>query len=586
MVRIAFVMPNKQYLSYGYLSAMLKREIPDVEVKVFYDPQAFAPHYRHVRILERLLDVREKLLEELREWNPDVIGFTVLTDTYPWALSMAQEIKTRKIGGVIFFGGMHVTLSAKPVLMNDCVDFGCVAEGEHMMVDFVKSLQRGQIDYSVDSLVYRKNGKPHENPVRPQGDNLDELPWLDTDLMYEAAPAFRLMRTYHTLTSRGCPYTCTFCSHSVTNSVFQGTVKTLRRRSVDDVIAELKMAKAKYRMKRVMFWDELFTLQPKWVEAFAERYREEINVPFLAAGHPMQLSDKMIEVLESANCGHITLGAQHPFDETVRRKLFNRIHSNERLNHILDRLHQTKMYVNTDNIIQLPNQTIEDALKYVDFYLEHPVDEASTFFLRYYAGAEITENAYRQGYLTDEQYESIANGLETPDITEIRGPLNEGTHKGKDNGSKGAALSLGPHTAMGASDSRQMDKVRTLITMTPVMPRWFSRMLRQTGLWRLIPAISLMDVFRLFGGYLRWLTHGKTPVRVDLMPVAYLWQAGWILRGKVKFWMRQRGSHRRPTNASAQEQATTQDRNSISPPELQETGSSSKSVSTMTPPKD
>ena len=74
------------------------------------------------------------------------------------------------------------------------------------------------------------------------------------------------------MTQRGCPFSCSFCIESVYQDMF-GKKNSLRRRSVDVVIEELVAAKQKLGIRQVMFYDDVFTVNPRWLREFAPRYK-------------------------------------------------------------------------------------------------------------------------------------------------------------------------------------------------------------------------------------------------------------------------------------------------------------------------
>ena len=89
-------------------------------------------------------------------------------------------------------------------------------------------------------------------------------------------PAFE--HEFYVVSRRGCPFRCSFCEYSTFPQQYPGE-KPVRRRSVEHLIAELAFWKARGRVRKVFFWDAIFTLDAKWMAEFAPAYRREIGIP-------------------------------------------------------------------------------------------------------------------------------------------------------------------------------------------------------------------------------------------------------------------------------------------------------------------
>jgi radical SAM superfamily enzyme YgiQ (UPF0313 family) len=125
-----------------------------------------------------------------------------------------------------------------------------------------------------------------------------------------------LGRQYTMTTSRGCPYSCSFCIESVYQEKWGHSVK---RRSVDVVIEELLLAKQAYDIKAVLFYDEVFTTHPKWLREFAPRYKKEIGLPFWCYTYPRTTRKEEIMLLKDAGLTTITMGIQSGSQEILEK---------------------------------------------------------------------------------------------------------------------------------------------------------------------------------------------------------------------------------------------------------------------------
>jgi radical SAM superfamily enzyme YgiQ (UPF0313 family) len=130
------------------------------------------------------------------------------------------------------------------------------------------------------------------------------------------------------MTTRGCPFSCSFCIESVYQDMF-GKKDSLRRRSVDLVIEELVAAKQRYDISSVMFYDDVFTTHPRWLREFAPRYKAEVGLPFWCYTYPTTTRKEDIELLKDAGCASMTMGIQSGSAEILTEK-FNRPVGQER----------------------------------------------------------------------------------------------------------------------------------------------------------------------------------------------------------------------------------------------------------------
>ena len=131
------------------------------------------------------------------------------------------------------------------------------------------------------------------NPVQPLERELDDYPFPDYELEthwvagkdgLEPARPDNLRGTLHRLrieTTRGCPYPCTFCNNAALLKVYRGKGAWVRKRSADNVIEEIRNARACFpTIEAVNIVDDLFFVRSEEdIEEFAVKYEEQVNLP-------------------------------------------------------------------------------------------------------------------------------------------------------------------------------------------------------------------------------------------------------------------------------------------------------------------
>ena len=164
-MRITFVAMGAENLSLEAISALLKQA--GHETCLAFDPSLFDDaNYFTNPLLHRLFDNRAELIDKIVQSEPDIVGFSVFTDNFHWALSVAADVKKRADVPIIF-GGIYPTAVPEYVISQKTVDIVCVGEGEYPMLELVDGMANGSIDYSIKNIWFKRNGDVVKNPTRP-----------------------------------------------------------------------------------------------------------------------------------------------------------------------------------------------------------------------------------------------------------------------------------------------------------------------------------------------------------------------------------------------------------------------------------
>ena len=401
-MRVAFVSSGNENLGLEYLSAILKEH--GYEVKLFFDPQLFNDGDFFSPPLNNFFLFQKKIIDDLVRYEPDVIGFSVVSDFYMWAAELAAAIKQRIPSTPIIFGGIHPTSVPEYVILNPAVDVVCLGEGDYALLEFIESLKAKTIDYTIKNLWFKKNGSIIRNEMRPLLQNLDSLPYPDKSLYYEVSPHFRT--EYFTMAGRGCPFTCSYCYNSLLLELYKDKGKFLRRRSVPRVINEILFYTQKYKFNYIRFFDDVFAYDSDWLSEFAVMYKQKIGIPFLCYVHPEIINENIAIQLKNAGCCEVELGIQ-TWDEKIREYALNRFITNNTLERALCLFKDHDIAVTCDNIFGIPGQHEEELVELVKFYNRHRVARIQVFWLRYYPKTRIVSIAKELGILQDKDIEHI-----------------------------------------------------------------------------------------------------------------------------------------------------------------------------------
>lgn len=404
-MRVAFITSGYENMGVEFLSSQLKKE--GHEVRLFFDPKIFGGSVLpRIDFLNKRFDLKEKIIEQVLQWDAGIIGFSCMTHNYMWCIDIAREIK--KISNIpVIFGGIHPTLLPEEVLSQECVDMVAVGEAEVSFLKLLSNMKRGTDSVDINGIYFKRNGKIISNPVEPPSLDLDSFAFLDKDLFYEKISVFAKIE-YAVMASKGCPFSCFYCCNDHLKRLYKG-YQTCRRRGVKHVIDELKLAKRKYNMRRVVFYDEIFPSQISWLEEFCKEYKKEIDLPFLIYYRFELCDEKRVSLLKSAGCSLIGFGLQSA-SERVRREICNRPETNAQVADAIQLCKKYKIQIAVDHIFGLPTETEEETKKAVRFYRGLSPDMVYSYWLVYYPKASIIDIALRAGLLTENDVKMINSG--------------------------------------------------------------------------------------------------------------------------------------------------------------------------------
>ena len=346
--------------------------------------------------------------------NPktNVVGITAMF-TSEWIIvrEMARRIKLKYPNMLIITGGEHATADAENIITYDSeIDFCFLGESEDSLEFFVKNLSANE-HFKTPGVVYRDNvtGKPVKNPRGSRKKNLDTLLplWDKIDVNYYVDRKYSYSRlgtrAMPILSTRGCPYKCTFC----TNEQMWGPTYVMR--SVDSVIQEMKYNIETYDIEHFDFLDLATSVNRRWfVELTKAIIKELPGISWeMTVGTRSEILDEEVLTL-IRDSGNLIVGvAPEAGSETmikkVKKKLdfpkfFNTIRTAVRLN--LD--------VKANIIIGFPHETPRELFDTIFLCLKLGwlgVKGISIFKFVPFPGSELSTQYFKLLYPTREEYD-------------------------------------------------------------------------------------------------------------------------------------------------------------------------------------
>ena len=402
MSKITFVYPDYEHLGVEYLMAVCIAEGHDVEYvyyRNFYSDfnMRFKPNF-------------DAIAKDIIQKGTEIAAFSCVTDNYQIQLKVAEALKKISPEMICMFGGIHVTAVPGRVIQNDAVDCIALGEADKSIIEFLRGItyKKNKIilpDYQISGIVFKKKSKLIGTFDIPEFPDLDTRPFPYKDPFYRGMPDAQA--AYFIITTRGCPYNCSFCFNS--SSYFSGKKRErLRRRSVENVISELVWAKEKFSPYSIWFADDCFTTDARWLASFCKEYKSKINLPFACLTHPVHIDREKAFILKNAGCYNVELGVQSLSEEVCRR--INRKGDKHHVSRAITWLKEAGILVAVDHMFGLPGDTIEIAEESALFYNEHRPFWITVFWLSYFPKTQITETAREKGLLGQKDIERIEQG--------------------------------------------------------------------------------------------------------------------------------------------------------------------------------
>lgn len=402
-MNILFISQGYENLGIEYLSAVLKTD-KDFNIKLIVDPCLFGESgFINVGPLGHAFNLQKKVIKEIIDFEPHLTIFSVLSDNLTWAINLAEIIKKHTYSFVLM-GGIHPTSAPESVLKHRCVDYICIGEGETSLLQFCKELKNEIAVNHILGIV--KEG--FLDKAEPVLEDINKLPFPDKDLYYDNYPFFNY--GYITSTSRGCPHNCSYCANSVLSNIY--TERYHRIRETNNVLAELKMAKEKYKPSFIHFTDESFNISSMRCEEFLNRYKKEIDLPFSTYLYPDSVNEKNAAILGQRGCFKVQIGIQNA-DADIRSNIYNRKSDNKKIISAIKSLRKNNIFVSCDNIIGTHNEKISDIVALGDIYRQAKPDTCETYMLRFYPNTKITKMYAAKKLIGKETLYRINNGLAT-----------------------------------------------------------------------------------------------------------------------------------------------------------------------------
>ncbi len=254
--------------------------------------------------------VGENLYNKIAEFNPSLIVMTSSTPGISVEANVASEIKEKLPNAKIVFVGTHASALPEDVLNNySAIDFIAVGEYDETISELANALENNTDLNSVDGLAFRSGDSIIRTAKRVAITNLDDMPFVSS--IYKRflnIPDYFYSHSKHPIvtivTSRGCPFQCTYC---VLPQTMMG--HKLRERTIENVVAEFKYIKENYPdIQEIMIEDDTLTVNKnRTIELSKRLIEEKINIPWTANSRA-DVDEEALIWIAKAGCRLLCVG--------------------------------------------------------------------------------------------------------------------------------------------------------------------------------------------------------------------------------------------------------------------------------------
>jgi radical SAM superfamily enzyme YgiQ (UPF0313 family) len=312
--------------------------------------------------------------------SADLVGISAITSTAPQAYRLADRV--REAGGIAVLGGTHTSFMPAEGLRH--ADFVIRGEGEFAFQELVDALQAGAGFERIQNLSYLVDGRLVNNPERPKIPNLDVNPIPDYGLITGWKPG----GVISIATSRGCPFSCTFCS------VPGMYGHAFRTHSIERVLDELALHKGN---SYTFFADDIFTANKKRVKDLLRGMIQRDLTPEWGAQVRTETVDdpELLQLMHDSRCLNVYVGFESINPRTL--KLFQKKQDLAKIERSIERFHAHGIRIHGMFVIGSDEDDLETIDATADFARKHDIDSVQFMILTPIPGSPDWEKLYANG---------------------------------------------------------------------------------------------------------------------------------------------------------------------------------------------
>ena len=382
-----------------------------------------------IKIIDLRYESEQKLFREINTKDYSIVGIYSASNIVQAVCDFAKKIRQLSPNSFLIVGGPHPTLHPE-LFLKAGFDIILKGESEKTIVDLYGKIKlignkRNSKYYSqlseVKGIIWRHpSGSIVTNAPQPFIEDLDSLPFPAYDLFPEIQESFKINYTWtnlqpftHVLTSRGCPYNCTFCQPIL----YHMFGRKIRRMSAERVFELLSFLKDEYRIREVFFEDDLL-FHPswkKWMFNICDHINEnKLDIRWWGQTRANTSTREMLVKAKSAGCYMVMCGC-----ESGSQKVLDYYHKQIKVKETEDLFRicrEIGMMTIAEIIFGAPIETMDDAKKTVNLIKRIKPDNVFTTILTVYPGTYLHSQLKKEGVVFEENLSKISRAVPTQKV--------------------------------------------------------------------------------------------------------------------------------------------------------------------------
>jgi anaerobic magnesium-protoporphyrin IX monomethyl ester cyclase len=337
----------------------------------------------------------DRVHKDIEEFAPDIVGMTVYITNMRRCSAVAEIAKKVNPMISVVLGGPQVSIFPEEAFNSPDVDLIVLSEGEIIIRNVINALGDEEALKSVKGIWFKtSSGEIIRNEKEGLADNLDIFPAPALDLFdmdtYFPPVHIRGKKVAHLLTTRGCPFKCSFCETKLTFG------RSFRYHSRERVMSEIENLMSA-GFKSFQFYDDIFTANKDIVEDLCNKILEKgWDIEWTCFTRTDCVNKELLRLMKKAGCYLISFGAESG-DDALLENISKDLSVKDNFEGI--KLAKDEgLQVTTSFMLGLPNETREQTLKTIQFSIDCGSDYAVFPITEPYPGTELWVDAHKFGY--------------------------------------------------------------------------------------------------------------------------------------------------------------------------------------------
>ncbi len=347
-------------------------------------------------------DVVEKVREKIEREKPDFFGISILSNSRISALKLLKIVKEVSPKTIIIAGGVHTTFLYDQILNNYPVDFTILGEAEITLVELLDSINNKKPISKfkkIKGIAFKHNEEIIKTEPRERIRDLDSLPLPKHDFFKNT---IRKFNTVYMLTSRGCPFGCSFCP----SSAYWG--RCMIQRSAKNVFKEMKYLIKKFpNIEQIYFMDDEFICNNKRIIDLCKMIlKDKMKIKWKCLGRVSSLNEEILGWMKRAGCIEVIFGV-----ESGSQHILDNIGKKVKVSQIINAFKICEKYkIKTAflSIVGLPGENSKSAMETALLAKKLRVATEPAILI-VFPGTEVYRLAKEKGLITDDYW--LSEGL-------------------------------------------------------------------------------------------------------------------------------------------------------------------------------